>query len=101
MSLHSETLPVSWFRANPSLLLLLKTAITTFIVFGLAWLGFEPTIYYTFIVFGLAWLGLEPTIYYTFIVFGLTWLGLEPTIYYTHAKRANHYTTVKIIEVKG
>ena len=38
MSLHSDTL--IWFRANQSLLLLIKAANTNVIVFGFTWLGF-------------------------------------------------------------
>jgi hypothetical protein len=49
---HSDTL--SWFRANQSLLFILKCCMhrgeapnTNFIVFGLTWSGLEPTIYHT------------------------------------------------------
>ena len=52
MSLHSDT--VSWFRANRSLLFFLNAACLA-----------ERSNKYQFLVFGLTWLGLEPTIYHT------------------------------------
>ena len=51
MSLHSDTL--FWFRTNQSLLFLLNAACLAekqqipILVFGLTWLGLEPTIYCT------------------------------------------------------
>ena len=64
ISPHSDTL--FWFRANPSLLLLLNTKCLA---------KKQDT---------------------NFIVFGLTPLGHEPSIYHTQAehKHANHYTTI-------
>ena len=62
MSPHSDTL--SWFRANPSLLLLINAACLA-----------------------------EKATNTNVIVFGLTRSGLEPTIYRTRGEHANHYTT--------